>query len=114
MGLRDRHNGIKVDMHYDWGKQRRLRLAEILSKMALKEKNTTEPAYPAIEHHGAIDGVTGSSHELKIDPDNSVLIDCGLFQGAEISPNGSNVDLLTIDFPIDSVQPRTILRILSI
>ena len=72
--------------------------------MVLKEKSITEPAYPAIEHHGAIDGVTGSCHELKIDPDNSVLIDCGLFQGAEISPNGSNVGLLTIDFPIDSVQ----------
>lgn len=60
--------------------------------------------YPAIIHHGAIDGVTGSCHELKIDPANSVLVDCGLFQGAEVSPTGSNAGLLAIDFPIEPLQ----------
>lgn len=35
-----------------------------------------------ISHHGAVAGVTGSCHELHIDTNNSILIDCGLFQGA--------------------------------
>ena len=60
--------------------------------------------FPTILHHGAIDGVTGSCHELKVDRNHSVLIDCGLFQGAEISPNGSDAERLSIDFSIDSVQ----------
>jgi metallo-beta-lactamase family protein len=34
-----------------------------------------------IQHHGAVNGVTGSCHQLHIDNNNSVLIDCGLFQG---------------------------------
>lgn len=34
-----------------------------------------------IQHHGAINDVTGSYHH--IDNNNSVLIDCGLFQGTE-------------------------------
>jgi len=60
--------------------------------------------YPAITHHGATTGVTGSCHELKVDVDNGVLIDCGLFQGAEISPNGSLIDQLSIEFPIEHIQ----------
>lgn len=32
-------------------------------------------SYPNIEHHGAVNGVTGSCHELQIDANNSVLID---------------------------------------
>ncbi len=36
-----------------------------------------------IQHHGAINGVTGSCHQLHIDEHNSILIDCGLFQGKE-------------------------------
>jgi len=42
-----------------------------------------------IEHHGARDGVTGSCHQLHIDDQTSLLIDCGLFQGAETSGAGS-------------------------
>ncbi|KEA64229.1 Metallo-beta-lactamase family protein, RNA-specific [Marinobacterium lacunae] len=41
--------------------------------------------YKSIEHHGAKDGVTGSCHQLHIDDQQSLLIDCGLFQGAEVS-----------------------------
>lgn len=62
-------------------------------------KNTAK-----ISHHGAINGVTGSCHELHIDKKNSILIDCGLFQGAETSPNGSKQDHLAIDFPIQTIQ----------
>jgi metallo-beta-lactamase family protein len=54
--------------------------------------------YAAIEalkiglHHGAVDGVTGSCHELMLGDGRSVLIDCGLFQGAETASDGSGAD----------------------
>ncbi len=57
-----------------------------------------------ISHHGAVNGVTGSCHELHLNAKNSILIDCGLFQGAETSPNGSSFEQLKIDFPIEQVQ----------
>jgi metallo-beta-lactamase family protein len=57
-----------------------------------------------ISHHGAVNGVTGSCHELHIDSNNSILIDCGLFQGSEASPHGSNHEQLAIDFPIKSIK----------
>ncbi|MEW5009163.1 MAG: MBL fold metallo-hydrolase [Cycloclasticus sp.] len=55
-----------------------------------------------IKHHGAINGVTGSCHQLFSPSGDSVLIDCGMFQGAEASQleNGS----LEIDFPLDGVK----------
>jgi metallo-beta-lactamase family protein len=57
-----------------------------------------------ISHHGAIDGVTGSCHELRLASGPGVLIDCGLFQGAETSGKGSEQDALAIDFPITHIQ----------
>ncbi|MDX9873993.1 MAG: MBL fold metallo-hydrolase, partial [Spongiibacteraceae bacterium] len=59
--------------------------------------------FPDIIHHGAIDGVTGSCHELLIQPDVSVLVDCGLFQGAE-QGRGGNAASPQIDFDISGVQ----------
>ncbi|WP_354623216.1 MBL fold metallo-hydrolase [Psychromonas sp. MME2] len=56
-----------------------------------------------ILHHGATCGVTGSCHQLMIDSQNSLLIDCGLFQGAEIA-NHKNEQHLTIEFDISTVQ----------
>ena len=56
-----------------------------------------------ILHHGAVNGVTGSCHQLVIDSANSVLVDCGLFQGAETSGRGDD-DLLSIEFDISTVQ----------
>ncbi|SEH75596.1 metallo-beta-lactamase family protein [Rheinheimera pacifica] len=44
---------------------------------------------PQFIHHGAVDGVTGSCHEYRIGDDYGLLIDCGLFQGAEVSSSGS-------------------------
>jgi metallo-beta-lactamase family protein len=41
--------------------------------------------YPEIIHHGATQGVTGSCHQLCIDAEHSFLIDCGLFQGSDVS-----------------------------
>ncbi len=55
-----------------------------------------------ILHHGAVNGVTGSCHELLINSTSSVLIDCGLFQGEDskadlsIEFNMSNVTALIV------------------
>jgi len=55
-----------------------------------------------IKHHGAVNGVTGSCHQLFTEVGDSVLIDCGLFQGDEASHllEGS----LAIDFPLEGVK----------
>ena len=50
-----------------------------------------------ITHHGAVNGVTGSCHQLDYDQHSSVLIDCGLFQGEDAGPS------LAIDFDISTV-----------
>ncbi|WOD12581.1 MBL fold metallo-hydrolase [Pseudomonas sp. NyZ704] len=60
--------------------------------------------YPAIQHHGAVSGVTGSCHQLWLTPHDSILIDCGLFQGAETSGQGADGDSLGIEFPLDSIH----------
>ena len=44
---------------------------------------------PQFIHHGAVDGVTGSCHEYRLSDDYGLLVDCGLFQGAEVSNSGS-------------------------
>ena len=43
-----------------------------------------------ILHHVATEGVTGSCHLLVIDEHNSLLVDCGLFQGADITEHNEN------------------------
>lgn len=59
---------------------------------------------PTILHHGARNGVTGSCHQLFVEGRNSLLVDCGLFQGAETAPDGrSAADRLEIDFPLEGV-----------
>lgn len=57
-----------------------------------------------IKHHGAVNGVTGSCHELSFDNNNSVLIDCGLFQGAETSNDGASFEKLQIEFPVEHIR----------
>ncbi|MEE9351639.1 MAG: MBL fold metallo-hydrolase [Thiotrichaceae bacterium] len=65
----------------------------------------TQPSFPHISHHGAVHGVTGSCHELHLDKSNSVLIDCGIFQGSDKSPYGkADAWNLELDFDISSVQ----------
>ena len=46
---------------------------------------------------------TGNCHQLVIDSENSLLVDCGLFQGAETSGRGEE-DLLSIEFDISTLQ----------
>ena len=50
-----------------------------------------------ILHHGAVNGVTGSCHELVINSKASVLIDCGLFQGED------EKDDLSIEFNVTHI-----------
>ncbi len=64
----------------------------------------SQHSYPRIDHHGAVEGVTGSCHQLWLSPDDSLLIDCGLFQGAESSQRGAGADALAIEFGLESVR----------
>ncbi len=57
-----------------------------------------------ITHHGAVDGVTGSCHQLTLPGGDAVLVDCGLFQGAETSSDGATANKLEIGFPIDKLR----------
>ncbi|MBA6420842.1 MBL fold metallo-hydrolase RNA specificity domain-containing protein [Pseudomonas sp. 5Ae-yellow] len=60
--------------------------------------------YPWIQHHGAVNGVTGSCHQLWLTEDDSLLIDCGLFQGAEVSNGGAGQNSLAIEFALTTVH----------
>ncbi len=59
-----------------------------------------------IKHHGGVQGVTGSCHELYIDgpSPHSLLIDCGLFQGKDARRHEEGVDPLVIDFDITAIE----------
>lgn len=58
-----------------------------------------------IIHHGAVTGVTGSCHELRLSDAAAILVDCGLFQGAETSPDGrAGPERLEIEFPIAHIR----------
>ncbi|SON51017.1 MBL fold metallo-hydrolase [Vibrio tapetis] len=52
-------------------------------------------------HHGGKNTVTGSCHELQLGK-NSLLIDCGLFQGQDLASRGNKA--LDIDFPIKHIK----------
>jgi len=60
--------------------------------------------FPRITHHGAQDGVTGSCHQLEMAANSSILIDCGIFQGADVSAHGAKADHQIIDFPLDGIR----------
>jgi len=65
-----------------------------------------------ILHHGARDGVTGSCHQLRMSADTSVLIDCGLFQGAEASASGAaGRDRLAIDFDLSGIRALVVTHV---
>lgn len=59
---------------------------------------------PTLLHHGAVDGVTGSCHQYFITEQQSVLIDCGLFQGIEQGRGKAGADSAQIDFPLEGIQ----------
>ena len=53
-----------------------------------------------IKHHGVVNGVTGSCHDLVCDDKYTILIDCSLFQEAETSGKGASFEQLEIEFPV--------------
>ncbi|MCC4263105.1 MBL fold metallo-hydrolase [Oceanimonas baumannii] len=57
-----------------------------------------------ILHHGAVRGVTGSCHELRVNG-AGVLIDCGLFQGLDAR------DDLAIDFPVEHIKALVVTHV---
>tara|TARA_R110002096_G_scaffold91753_7_gene207657 strand:- start:4091 stop:5533 length:1443 start_codon:yes stop_codon:yes gene_type:complete len=64
-----------------------------------------------IKHHGAVNGVTGSCHELRFKDGVGLLVDCGLFQGAETSGQGADVDQLAIEFSIAHIQALVVTHV---
>ena len=62
-------------------------------------------------HHGAVDGVTGSCHELRARDGTAILVDCGLFQGAEVSAEGGSAGTPAIDFPVDHIRAIVITHV---
>ena len=86
--------------------------------MSLNKFENSGNAFFEILHHGAVNGVTGSCHQLKLagkhlDSDSSsysVLIDCGLFQGDEkegssaLDDDASELAQKQIDFSLEGVQ----------
>ncbi|MEH6689085.1 MAG: MBL fold metallo-hydrolase [Halopseudomonas sabulinigri] len=67
--------------------------------------------YPRIQHHGAVSGVTGSCHQLWLTDSDSLLIDCGLFQGAETSGAGAGQDRLAVEFALESVRALVVTHV---
>ena len=61
--------------------------------------------YPSITHHGATQGVTGSCHQLHLDAQRSVLIDCGLLQ------EGGAHSGRVIEFPIEGVKALVVTHV---
>ncbi|KPW33544.1 hypothetical protein ALP45_02604 [Pseudomonas coronafaciens pv. atropurpurea] len=56
-------------------------------------------SYPEIIHHGAVDTVTGSCHQLLMNSSSSLLIDCGSVQGRE-----GRVESASFDFDPESIR----------
>lgn len=59
---------------------------------------------PILVHHGATDGVTGSCHQYYFNRQQSVLIDCGLFQGVEQGRDKAGADAAQIEFSLHGIQ----------
>lgn len=62
-------------------------------------------------HHGAMDGVTGSCHELRLVEGPGILIDCGMFQGGEFSAGGASEEYPEIEFPVAHIKALIITHV---
>lgn len=61
--------------------------------------------FPHILHHSAVSGVNDSCHQLLLGATNSLLVDCGLFQGSETSPERKAwAWRLAIEFALDGIK----------
>lgn len=64
--------------------------------------------YPVLSHHGGTRGVTGSCHQLHLDPSTSLLIDCGLEQGADAA---SGAESAPLGFNVQGIQALVITHV---
>lgn len=62
-----------------------------------------------IIHHGGATGVTGSCHELVLNQHESLLVDCGLFQGEDAMED--SFEQLQIEFDISTVKALIITHV---
>lgn len=68
--------------------------------------------YPEVIHHGAVNGVTGSCHQLSMADSHSLLVDCGLFQGAETTASGKlGIENLGIEFSLQGIKALVITHV---
>lgn len=65
----------------------------------------------SVLHHGAVDGVTGSCHELRAEGGPGLLVDCGLFQGAEVSKGGADFEHLQVEFPVEHLRAMVLTHV---
>ena len=64
--------------------------------------------FPVLSHHGGARGVTGSCHQLHLDATTSLLVDCGLEQGADASPGA---EAAALAFDIQGIQALVITHV---
>lgn len=64
--------------------------------------------YPCLSHHGGTRGVTGSCHQLHLGPSTSLLVDCGLEQGADALPSSASAPL---GFDIQGIRALVITHV---
>ncbi|MCH4810001.1 MBL fold metallo-hydrolase [Vreelandella neptunia] len=62
-----------------------------------------------IIHHGGATGVTGSCHQLILNKNESLLVDCGLFQGEDATED--TFEQLQIEFDISTVKALIITHV---
>ena len=64
--------------------------------------------YPSLSHHGGTRGVTGSCHQLHLAPFTSLLVDCGLEQGAEAA---QGADAAPLGFDVQGIEALIITHV---
>ncbi|CAH1043968.1 MBL fold metallo-hydrolase RNA specificity domain-containing protein [Halomonas sp. TD01] len=62
-----------------------------------------------IIHHGGAAGVTGSCHQLILNSEHSLLVDCGLFQGEDAAED--SFQQLQIEFDISTVSALVVTHV---
>lgn len=71
--------------------------------------NPKTKSLSTIIHRGGASGVTGSCHQLIVNSESSLLIDCGLFQGEDAQQD--SFDQLSIDFDISTVKALVVTHV---
>ncbi len=71
--------------------------------------NIPDNSLSTIIHRGGASGVTGSCHQLIVNSESSLLIDCGLFQGEDAQQD--SFEQLTIGFDISTVKALVITHV---